>query len=503
MSATSSLEPKIDLQKLDGYPSDGIIKNIKAHFLEQIKFIQPEMTKHSPIATAERADQPSDTNDQQLVASTQVLGASSIGISEQIWSHQAEITISATVGQVLHRTPTSTTLKCANIPTDFRSTTFLRTLPNMTEVLTRLPELSQSKTGSDILSFRLFQDLWSSKDTFLLPEIRMDFKVNPLSEKTRTAELVRMYAVLDPHTTHVMLPSQAVDLSLDWQLTIPMGLDAIEASEVLDAYVEKTKQNIEGGGRLRAPHILRLPIPSWMAFKNKKISAGQKKPEVVMGNYFFAGVEHRETLSFEAFPSPFSLSYNSVEAGQMGGRYGELTLQAPQQFKTLDDARNMAMLLVRKAFGLVDFVDAAVQGKPYVADAKQKGKSTTKKNKKKAKRATIAKTMALGNGEAAKASEQDEDGQGKSKKNEELMDEPVNTEEITATDAESNPQSTSSVASKTMNSDQSVVPISMATQDSVAGSLPSTQVEIDSNIEPQQQPAIQQDIPDEKRVATG
>jgi hypothetical protein len=420
-SATAAVIPKSDGPKLDSRHVNAVVKQTVAHLLQQTKFVPQVDTTKAVVAKAgdETAGKPSTLSDEEPPATVQKIPReSALETFKHPWSHRPEITISAVIGQVLHRASASTTPKWEETPNEFKNTSFLRTAPNISKILTLLPELFQSKPGSDILSFRLFQDPWSSNDTFLLPEIRMDFKVNPVSETLRTAVLDRMYAIVDPRSTYVMLPTRSVDVCLDRQMIVLMDLEAIERNEVLRTYVEKTKQNIEGDGRLRAPHTLRLPISSWMATKTKKKGpASQKQPEVIMGNYFFAGIEHRQTLSFAptAF-SPFPLSYNSVEAGQMGGRYGELSLQAPQTFQTTEDARKTATLLVKKAFGLVDSIDTAVCGKDYVGNTKKDVPVANEKGKKKKKLKTQTKKRVEKNGNGDKAPEEDRESERESEK---------------------------------------------------------------------------------------
>ncbi|KAF2433174.1 hypothetical protein EJ08DRAFT_677049 [Tothia fuscella] len=310
-----------------------------------------------------------------------------------LWTQPVETIMSATVGEVLHQTLASSTFTWMKPSKTLmrKPTHFSRTVPSLTTLLNDFCTSSSTHdVPSDILSFRLFPDPWALNPQTYLPELRLDFKVNPLSEEIRTADFLRMYAVIDQATTNVMLPSQAVDLSFQKKTLLPLHPAGIEANETLMNYIQKTKENIEGGGRLRAPHVLQLGLPGWMTVSPTSFhehtnlrSSDSKKPnlkkilqgeELVKGSYFFVGVEHRETVSF-AFEDGFPLYYNSVEAGQLGGCYGELKIQmseGPRAVKNLLD----------KASELVERVDSAVFGRQPVTksvSAKEKKSKTAQK----------------------------------------------------------------------------------------------------------------------------
>jgi hypothetical protein len=299
-----------------------------------------------------------------------------------LWYTNEETTISAALGQVIHRAPAATVSKGVSKFTS-ASSTFLPSVPNLPLLLPHLPNCSESKIVLDTLSFRLIQETWLSEGGSYFPEIRMEFKVSSLGEKTQSAEFCGMYAIIGSQSAYTLLPTCAVDLCFSKKVVIRMNPEGIKASEKINAYIEKTKENILGSGALRAPTQINIPLPFWTVDKievttqkeggkSSTAPASQKDcakdPEFLMGNYFFVGVEHRETLSFNY--KNLDLCYNSVEAGKMGGHYGELALtskpvevqrigtEVPSVAPEIQERRE----LVNSAFELVELVEKAVQG---------------------------------------------------------------------------------------------------------------------------------------------
>jgi hypothetical protein len=318
----------------------------------------------------------------------------------KLWYQNTEVTMSATVGQVLHRASPSTISEYTENSLNVANSTFLPTVPNLSLLLPHLPNCSEEKIVKDTLSFRLVQDTWLSSGNNYFPEIRMEFKVSSLGEKTQTAEFSGMYAIISDLSAYALLPTCAVDVRFGRRTVIRMNPECIDVDEKIRTYIETTKQSILVPGALRAPQHINIPLPAWII--NKVVQPPQKgeempkpvkKPEVdiatwskcLLGNYSFVGVEHRETLSFNL--NGFDLRYNSVEAGKIGGHYGELTIMSSkvEQSSGLDaqavakvgkkpkrnsDADKQRVIdaikerepFVKSAFELVELIEQAVQG---------------------------------------------------------------------------------------------------------------------------------------------
>jgi hypothetical protein len=282
-----------------------------------------------------------------------------------LWNPSEEISITAAVGQVLHRALIKTSKSSLKkvLCSSKSVCTFLPVVPNLPLLLPHLSGSSADKVIKDTLSFRLIQDTWMSKSDGYLPEIRLEFVVSSLGEKTQSAEFSRMYAILSEHKALAMLPTHAADLCFTKRTTILMDPQGIAANKKIKAFIEHTQENIVGRGALRAPQQITIPLPTWTVEKiaplgnDKASSASEAKKHddqsLVMGDYVFVGVEHRETLCFEY--DGLDLWYNSVEAGKMGGHYGELTLMKSEHVPK--------ETFVTKAFNLVGLVDQAVHGK--------------------------------------------------------------------------------------------------------------------------------------------
>jgi hypothetical protein len=304
-------------------------------------------------------------------------------LASKLWCSNEEVTMSATIGQVLHRAQPDTISQPTTHAFNPANSTFLPTVPKLPLLLPHLPNCSEEKIVKDTLSFRLIQDTWLSKSGKYFPEIRMEFKVSSLGEKAQTAEFSGMYAIIGNHNAYAMLPYGAVDACFGKRMVIRMDPEGIEANEKIKAYIETTKQNILGPGALRAPQQINIPLPVWTIDGIERPSKKRKtkpkavvsdavniaaEPKYLMGNYCFVGVEHRETLSFEY--RGFDLRYDSVEAGKMGGHYGALTIMsAEMETRTggLDsqpatDIVNEQKGFVKTAFELVGLVEQAVRG---------------------------------------------------------------------------------------------------------------------------------------------
>ncbi|KAF2403619.1 hypothetical protein EJ06DRAFT_546797 [Trichodelitschia bisporula] len=230
---------------------------------------------------------------------------------------------------------------------------FAQAIPGLSRVLPYLKlREDKHKTQMDVLSFTLFPSKKPPKDGSVpttikvYPRVCVEFFVSGFGQPQQVVEFSRICAVAD-HATYVCTPARAVDMELATTATSTIVEDLKTASPAVRDFVEQTKANIIGGGLLRAPHAVSLPIIA---------SPGKDDIEV---EYMFTSVEHQEIvpLKFEGFP----VSYTSMTAGNLGGRQSGLSLRMPGAGEYGDGKTRGEF--IEAAFKLQHLIDEAAHGR--------------------------------------------------------------------------------------------------------------------------------------------
>jgi hypothetical protein len=318
---------------------------------------------------------------------------------DKFWSAAVESCVSVSLGLVIHPKSAEVASRIRHIPLEGSDdAVFLHRIPGLLQVLPHL--IWNREKVIDVLSFRLLHNPWKQPGP-AFPEIRLDFEINSLNEDERSAEFKGLYALTKDRSGQVMLPSQVVDLCFKRKKIFQAKLDNLENQPDVKQFIEQTKANIlDGSGRLRAPGSVLIHVPFAVAElttsmrKNSPKNAPPSKPtrvgakvqytlpEVanktgILAHYHFIGVEHLQIAgyTFEGYP----VRYTSVEAGKLGGKYGNLEILMPTpdpaEKYSKERASAQRIAFAKTSLKLVHLVDQAAHGKlerpgPVVQPAK-------------------------------------------------------------------------------------------------------------------------------------
>ena len=164
----------------------------------------------------------------------------------------------------------------------------------------------------------------------VLPNLEIRIK---LSEDNMTASIEYVRLV---HSKHLdfMLPQNTVDLrfirgsSVYWQTEGP-------CDPRIQQFIQDSNFNIWGTERLRTPTELALEIPAHALRPRKQLSE-EEVPGATSVDYIFNSLEHRSELLIPISKTGewSNLTYTKIEAGKLGGRRDELTLNNPMESGT-------------------------------------------------------------------------------------------------------------------------------------------------------------------------
>lgn len=170
----------------------------------------------------------------------------------------------------------------------------------------------------------------------VLPNLEIRVK---LSNDTMTASIEYVRLV---HSKHLdfMLPQNTVDLrfirhsSVYWQTEGPYD-------PRIQRFIQDSNFNIWGTDRLRTPTEVALEIPAH-ALRRRKALSGEEVPGAMSVNYTFNSLEHRSELLIPLSKTGewSKLTYTNIEAGKLGGRRDELTLNNPMESGTTFTSHN-------------------------------------------------------------------------------------------------------------------------------------------------------------------
>lgn len=307
-------------------------------------------------------------------------------------------TLNVAFGHILHEpieeVPQAVTFAALSEQAHF-SRAFSTALPGLRLLL---PQLNQRfDTPKDSLCIRLTPPPWKAtqiKDFEQFPDLEIYCSLDQLTQQLSSSAMRLIYP---PTVASVMLPSQAVDLRF-------MRTESIWVSKAFEIpavqqFVAEVKASVAGQGTIRAPTWLkgirapiRKPTPT-TGRKGKKQSDDVKNEEKDTEgaewrfepmDFSFAGLEYSQQTTFAY--KDYKVFYTNYEAGQMGGRRGELKMQMPsvEPPRTTNSWREDVSLnpaldglgngeaekavpvseeFIKTAFELADLVTRGVQGK--------------------------------------------------------------------------------------------------------------------------------------------
>ena len=170
----------------------------------------------------------------------------------------------------------------------------------------------------------------------VLPNLEIRVK---LSNDTTTASIEYVRLV---HSKHLdcMLPQNTVDLrfishsSVYWQTE-----DTCDPR--IQRFIQDSNFNIWGTDRLRTPTEVALEVPAH-ALRPRKEPSGEEVPGAISVDYTFNSLEYRSELLIPISKTGewSNLTYTNIEAGKLGGRRDELTLNNPMERGTIFTSRD-------------------------------------------------------------------------------------------------------------------------------------------------------------------
>ena len=208
---------------------------------------------------------------------------------------------------------------------------FVSSIAGVFRLLRPLESVTSNPAIAEYLQVHLTPSLGTlSVPVEVLPNLEIRIK---LSNDTMTAS-VEYVRLVHSKNLDFMLPQNTVDLrfnrgsSVYWQTERP-------CDPRIQQFIQESNFNIWGTERLRTPTELTLKIPAH-ALRPHKQFAGEKVPGAMPVDYAFNSLEHRSELLIPLSETGdwSNLTYTNIEAGKLGGRRDELTLNNPMESGT-------------------------------------------------------------------------------------------------------------------------------------------------------------------------
>ena len=156
----------------------------------------------------------------------------------------------------------------------------------------------------------------------VLPNLEIRIKLSN-DNMTASIEYVRLV-----HSKHLdfMLPQNMVDLRFIRSSSVYWRTEGA-CDPRIQQFIQESNFNIWGTERLRTPTELTLDIPAHALRPHKQL-VGEKVPGAMSVDYTFNSLEHRSELLIPISETGewSNLTYTNIEAGKLGGRRDELTL---------------------------------------------------------------------------------------------------------------------------------------------------------------------------------
>ena len=196
---------------------------------------------------------------------------------------------------------------------------FVTTVPRMTRALEAVPSSTYPLERLLIRMVPTSAPGLRAEIRECIPELEIIMRINPAERKVdlRNVRLVLMHQELD-----LLLPSHTTDLRFISRSYLHGNREGVDPC--LTAFVEASQLDIWRSERLRTPNTLRLSIPT-ASISKRKGHAALPDRDVVTVEYQFAGLEHRSHVNLIPVGNKRA-QYNTIEAGRIGGRREELTI---------------------------------------------------------------------------------------------------------------------------------------------------------------------------------
>ncbi|KAK3954949.1 mitochondrial inner-membrane-bound regulator-domain-containing protein [Pseudoneurospora amorphoporcata] len=255
--------------------------------------------------------------------------------SAEGWSEAPETDTRAIFGHVLHapaKSPDSAQAQRSRIvgsastsgfPSRLDtslSRTFMPVLPPISELKFANNLKTRGLYHSDIvMRFVPAPEQPGSAEATSAPDLELVLEADSREVKGFTS----LRAITESFTGDIICPSSPIDVRLKQRRQFTMDVKGIGECEPIVDFVNKSVLRPWDGKLKTPPSIEALPLP-------KRLLSGPSvkkiEEEIVPVKYLFAGMEiHRRVA---ADYKGFTATYRSIEAGQRGGKYAELSVDA-------------------------------------------------------------------------------------------------------------------------------------------------------------------------------
>ena len=196
--------------------------------------------------------------------------------------------------------------------------TFSTTVPGITRIVEAGTILNRS---TERLMVRMVPGFFPKlPSTSMLRAPQLEIQINIHAEEKKTT-LAAARLVLSHDELDLLLPSHTTDVR--FVRRINLYADREEKDPQLKDFVDASKLDVWGSGRLRTPNRLQLSIPSCLIPDAEGKDSFGDDDGLVQINYIFASLEHRSDLNLPVLGTNRP-QYTSIEAGRTGGRREEL-----------------------------------------------------------------------------------------------------------------------------------------------------------------------------------
>ncbi|OCK76695.1 hypothetical protein K432DRAFT_428534 [Lepidopterella palustris CBS 459.81] len=277
-----------------------------------------------------------------------------------IWGSIIHTEYSAKIGHILYpiggEAAGISRLVSSGVPQKDPASAFASTIPGLSRLIAD-PAISQSdQPNLEILDYSFVSAPSEYSDSDLrktYPRLSLRMLINPHGN----ARLAGMAIMLDHHFIDVSLPNRVVDIRFKKQQYLWIRFP--KRSRAINSHSEWISKNIDSGDRLIAPPVLKLRIPKWTILDPDR-PIEENGEELVPVDCLFTGAEHRQTVKM-AFEDQ-CLVYAGVQAGQLGGRRGELELFYSTSDKNKENVqreneRDILAKYIKSSFHLADLVN--------------------------------------------------------------------------------------------------------------------------------------------------
>lgn len=200
---------------------------------------------------------------------------------------------------------------------------FVSSIAGVFRLLQPLGSVMSNPTIAEYLQIHLTPSLGTFPvPVEVLPNLEIRIRLSN-DDMAASIEYVRLV-----HSKHLdfMLPRNTVDLRFIRSSSVYWQTEGACDTRI-QQFIQESNFNIWGTERLRTPTELTLEIPAHALRPHKQL-AGEKAPGAMSVDYTFNSLEHRSELLIPISETGewSNLTYTNIEAGKLGGRRDELTL---------------------------------------------------------------------------------------------------------------------------------------------------------------------------------